>query len=334
MSNKIGYKIKQDHSIVLLIEGKLHTVGKDDINFQVVLDGVKNEDWDSVRRAVSVRQAIADHTDGRVEIFGEEIFIDKKKLPEGISRRVLPVLKANSFNLKPLFRLLENIEANPEAFSRNELYLFLDHNDLPITPDGCFLAYKMVRSDYLDIHSGKIDNSVGRIVSMKREAVDKDRHRTCSQGLHFCSYEYLPKAYYTQDKSRRLMVVKIHPADVVSIPSDYNNSKGRCWKYEVVDELAHFEDSLAKGFTHDHGDVLEKEDESDLAETGDITSDEVLDAREATFDYSKKLDENGVREIRKWLADNWSLAWIAARTGISARQIARIRDGQAWTNVK
>jgi hypothetical protein len=32
------------------------------------------------------------------------------------------------------------------------------------------------------------------------------------------------------------MIVKINPADVVAIPTDYNNQKGRCCRYEVVDE--------------------------------------------------------------------------------------------------
>jgi hypothetical protein len=34
------------------------------------------------------------------------------------------------------------------------------------------------------------------------------------------------------------MILKINPRDVVSIPSDYNNSKGRTCRYEVIDELA------------------------------------------------------------------------------------------------
>ena len=33
------------------------------------------------------------------------------------------------------------------------------------------------------------------------------------------------------------MIVKISPADVVSIPSDYNNAKGRACKYEVIGEI-------------------------------------------------------------------------------------------------
>jgi len=32
------------------------------------------------------------------------------------------------------------------------------------------------------------------------------------------------------------MIVKINPRDVVSIPTDYQDSKGRCCRYEVIDE--------------------------------------------------------------------------------------------------
>jgi hypothetical protein len=33
------------------------------------------------------------------------------------------------------------------------------------------------------------------------------------------------------------MILKINPADVVSIPTDYNGAKGRCCKYEVVGQV-------------------------------------------------------------------------------------------------
>jgi hypothetical protein len=35
----------------------------------------------------------------------------------------------------------------------------------------------------------------------------------------------------------RTVIVKINPADVVSIPSDYNATKGRACRYEVVGEI-------------------------------------------------------------------------------------------------
>jgi len=105
---------------------------------------------------------------------------------------------------------------------------------LPITSDGYFLAYKKVRPDFLDIHSGTMNNAPGQVVEMERNEVDDDQNRTCSAGLHFCSQEYLN---HFGDSTSRTVIVKINPCDVVSIPTDYNNAKGRACRYEVIGEL-------------------------------------------------------------------------------------------------
>ena len=34
-----------------------------------------------------------------------------------------------------------------------------------------------------------------------------------------------------------MVILKINPRDVVSIPTDYNNTKGRTCRYEVVGEV-------------------------------------------------------------------------------------------------
>ena len=44
------------------------------------------------------------------------------------------------------------------------------------------------------------------------------------------------------------MVLKINPADVVSIPTDYNDAKGRACRYEVIDEIGG-EDLVEDAFT-------------------------------------------------------------------------------------
>ena len=33
------------------------------------------------------------------------------------------------------------------------------------------------------------------------------------------------------------MILKINPRDVVSIPADYGDTKGRCCRYQVIGEL-------------------------------------------------------------------------------------------------
>ena len=131
---------------------------------------------------------------------------------------------------------LSNLMSNPSERCRQQLYRFLKSNELPITPDGCFLGYKYVSTDYTDIYSHSFDNSIGSIVEMKRKDVDDDPNVYCSHGLHACSFAYLTNINVF-GRSVRVMVTKINPADVVSIPFDYNNSKIRCCKYEVVDEL-------------------------------------------------------------------------------------------------
>lgn len=132
----------------------------------------------------------------------------------------------------PLLNFLSNLYDNPEFTKHDELYLFLEQGNLPITEDGCFVAYKRVNSDYTSIHDGVTLNAIGTVVEMPRESVNNNRDELCSTGLHFCSYEYLQ--YFNGDK---IVLVKVNPKDVVSIPMDYNNTKGRACRYEVISEL-------------------------------------------------------------------------------------------------
>jgi hypothetical protein len=136
------------------------------------------------------------------------------------------------FPIEPMVNFMENLYQNPSKRSVDELYNFLEKSQLPITPDGHFLAYKKVRANYMDCHTGTMDNSVGKIVEMERNEVDDNKDRTCSAGLHFCSLGYLGHF-----GGERIMIVKINPRDVVSIPSDYNDTKGRACRYEVIGEL-------------------------------------------------------------------------------------------------
>lgn len=153
-----------------------------------------------------------------------------------LTKRLVHMLKRS----KPvlfLARFIENLMQNPSETAIFELYGFLEENNLPITEDGCFLAYKKVLGTYLDTYTETISNKVGEIVEMDRDQVNPDRDQTCSTGLHFASYSYMEVYGRGIGEGYRIMVVKINPKDVVSIPSDYNNAKGRCSRYEVVAEL-------------------------------------------------------------------------------------------------
>jgi hypothetical protein len=138
----------------------------------------------------------------------------------------------NDFPLDGFKLFVQNLAQNPSKDSRKDLYGFLEACTLPLTEDGLFLAYKRVNQDYTDCHSKTFDNHIGKIVEMPREKVNPNRNETCSTGLHVCSRSYL--GHYSGE---RIVVVKVNPKDVVSVPVDYDNAKMRVCRYEVVSEL-------------------------------------------------------------------------------------------------
>jgi hypothetical protein len=189
---------------------------------------------------------------------------------------------------EPLLNFFKNLMDNPSKRAVDELYDFLEAGELPITEDGHFLAFKNVRSNYRDIHSGNFDNSVGKVCEMPRNGVDEDKERTCSYGLHFCSIKYLP--HFSDGENGKTMIVKINPRDVVAIPADYNNTKGRTCRYEVVAEYK--DDWRSKLNRNESG----WDSELYSSDGGDYELDELdeLDENENENDcsYSNDCDEN------------------------------------------
>lgn len=147
-----------------------------------------------------------------------------------ISDRILKMIE-EGFDHKPMLRFLENLYLNPSYRAIKELYNFLKHNHLPITPDGYFLAYKAVKSDFKDKYTGEIDNSVGSTPKMKRYMVDDNANAGCSQGLHVGDISYVTDYATGSDK---IVICKVNPANVVSVPTDSDCKKVRCCEYEVV----------------------------------------------------------------------------------------------------
>ena len=223
--------IIQGNNVTVVIGNTPHTISKTHITYQKVIDAIKANDWDTVRDVIEPKKVVVNYGLGRVSIKGETLYWDNIEFHNAMSTRMVQMLH-DGFSIEPLVLFMENLMDNPSYRSVQELYGFLEKNNLPITPDGYFLAYKRVRDDYTDCHTGTMDNSIGKTVSMERNQVDDDQNNTCSQGLHFCSQGYLKHF-----GGARTIIVKINPRDVVSIPTDYDNSKGRTCKYQVIGEV-------------------------------------------------------------------------------------------------
>jgi hypothetical protein len=194
---------------------------------------------------VTLARNIAQKTHGKVKLTKEGITFRGKSVPAVLSRMAGRTMKATG-RADAWLRFTENFYKNPEARAREELVEFLEKAEqggypIPITDNGCFLAYKAVRTDYKDCHTGTVDNHVGATPMMPRKAVDPDRRNECSRGFHFCSLNYLQSF-----GGGKIMAVEVNPKDVVAIPADYNFSKGRTWKYHVVYELSEKTDETSK----------------------------------------------------------------------------------------
>ncbi len=253
----------QGDKVTVVIGTKPHTIAKSHLMYNKLLQAIKDQDWTLVENIIEPKKAVLNFGNGNIEIEGQKIFWKGIEMHNALTKRLVQMIQED-FPVEPLVNFMENLMQNPSKRAVNELYGFLEKNTLPITPDGCFLAYKKVRQDYRDVHSGTVINkpavyltdedrealaeAAGKVsevtvevtdgdapvtvVSMERNMVDDDQNRTCSAGLHFCSREYL-----NHFGGERIVILKINPRDVVSIPNDYNDSKGRACRYEVIDEI-------------------------------------------------------------------------------------------------
>lgn len=237
----IAYTITPS-SVNLLLHGRMRTLNSTHPNFSAVRDALKNysnygaspELEARIADLVDIPQFIAKVTEGRVKIGDNAVYFDDEEVHGVIAKRLLDML-GQGFNISPLARFLDRLMSNPIPTAADELYLWMEQSELPLTDDGCFLAFKKVKDDYKSYHDGQTDNSIGsKLPLLSEDHYDTDRRRICSSGYHFCSFSYL-HSYYGDEG--RVVICKIAPEDVVSIPRGYNNAKGRAKTYEIIGEV-------------------------------------------------------------------------------------------------
>jgi hypothetical protein len=223
-----------DGNLTLVLNNRAYQVLPDHINYKMILEALPTATADELLDIVDVQKAVATFSDGFIEIKNGQVAYQGEAVHGSISKRILEFM-SKGLPFQPLVNFLNNLMENPSMQSQKELYDFLEHEHLPITEDGYFLAYKAVRSDFKDKYRGTFDNRVGQVVSMQRAKVDDDRARGCSDGLHAGALNYVA-GYGSLESGDKIVIVKINPRDVVSVPSDCNFEKLRTCQYEVVGE--------------------------------------------------------------------------------------------------
>lgn len=229
--------------------GQLYSVSPDHANYKAVCEAIQTDRLDLVPDLCDLRTAVRKWMrtafSGDFKMVGDMLRYKDYTFGLNVTEKALSMIDAGN-NAKPLLNFLAKVCLNPSNVAREELLLFCDANGFMITSEGNIVAYKAVRDDFMDIYSGTKRYMVGDVVSMDRGAVDDRREMTCSRGLHFAAHSY---AKMFGNGRGHMMAVEVDPADVVSIPNDYANQKGRAWKITVVAEL---EDELPKREVYDY----------------------------------------------------------------------------------
>jgi len=288
--------IISETELTVVINGNVYTVYRDDQKFTDAIKYIREKNEKGLIDLLDELKKVSSYiNDANTDIVIDGYEIKYKGVP--VNNYIVGVIfrmKEEGFDISPLVKFLENLLQNPSNRAIKELYGFLEYGRLPITSDGCFLAYKKVSSTFTDIHTNTVDNSIGTTVMMNRQDVDDNCNNTCSTGLHFCSLDYLN---FFGSKSDPVVILKINPKDVVSIPVDYKNTKGRCCKYEVVGLYTQpLTSSVETAYSDDIND--EYEEHLDGEEGYSLMSDEVDDPDEDTlqWEYGAEGSDSVIKE--------------------------------------
>lgn len=185
-----------------------------------------------------------------IAVVGDTVIPNAEDLRDQISH-------ANQYGtdeaLKAFFDRLATVMKN-RSHSAEDILRFKKKSDLPLTNDGCILAYKLLKSRgnpenqehnsiegiCFDVHSGRVPQRVGTYVHVDEELVDRNRHNECSNGLHIARLGYLRG--FGGDKC---FLVKIRPEDIITVPHGDAN-KVRVCGYHILFELNSEEYNKAK----------------------------------------------------------------------------------------
>lgn len=238
------YILTNDGNVSAVVSGQAYSFGKSHPNYDKLISCLKKNNTELFEAYYDIVSHINNYCEGYINCDNGSLSWDGIKMPNMFSDTIIDMIK-QGFPFEPMLNFLDNMSQNPSDHAIVELFDFMQHKNMPITADGCFLAYKAVKNDYKDIYSSTFDNSVGSVCSVPRNSVDNNRDAGCSHGLHVGAIDYA-KSYGGIDldddegggnDGNRLMICKVNPRDVVSVPTDSRFQKLRCCRYEVVAEF-------------------------------------------------------------------------------------------------
>ena len=197
----------------------------------VLVDG----DYIGAIELIDKKELIRKYNTGLLTVENGELRYAGTRIDSRLATRIISDIENGKESYKNLANFMDRAMNNISSKSVDELWDFIAHTDIDINEDGYIVGWKKVTktdsnpdATYVDSYTKKIPNDLGSVVYMPRALVDDNRNETCSQGLHVGSWSYVPSF-----RGDTILRVIVDPADVVSVPKDYNGAKMRVGKYYI-----------------------------------------------------------------------------------------------------
>lgn len=218
-----------NESITVVYEGKSHVVKSGAPQFINLRKAIIENRWEDVPGHLTVTKSIETWSNDKFVIKDNQVTYLGQEIPRDINDRIV-TMATNGEDPTILFNFWERLSKNPSYRSVNQLYTFLKHANIPLTPEGKILTYKSVRQDYKDVHSGQFDNKPGTTNQMPRNQISDDPQKACHEGFHVGAMGYVSRFH----SGGRIVVCEVDPEDVVCVPYDSHSEKMRVCKYVVI----------------------------------------------------------------------------------------------------
>lgn len=219
------------------------------------ITGASAELFSLMSPEAKVRQSIEDsyYLSKSLSLVGGKILFGNEVLEETLASHMLSLLNEDNAPKdekmwRSYVKFLDNLFQNASEDVRKQLFRWMNYenragNAFGITDDGCLVGYKGCKGTVLEPFSsftgnaivdgveinGHIPNKVGSVIQMPRSQVTADPEVGCSYGLHVGTRDY------ATNWAPILILVKVNPRDVVSVPYECDSQKMRVCEYTVLE---------------------------------------------------------------------------------------------------
>lgn len=333
-------------TVILDNGNEILTARNDHPKWERIVDAFKASNENDLISLLSLKSCVEAFSVGQLSVNSTGVTFRGQPMHTVDSARVMAFLR-DGLPYKPLANYMARKMANPSARAISELYNFLEHKNMPITPEGKIIAYKGVQPNFYSVRGnkqtivvqgevnseGQILNAVNSTIEVERSSVDDDFRNGCSFGIHAGSLSY------AKGWGKRVVLVEIDPADVVSVPEDCNCQKLRCCKYKVIGEYTGpmpetFTDEFdAQSNDEDQYDGEEEESECDDC-GGDSTDgcgceDYTMETDPSTEDFKDAVASKCLQILRDHVSTPNDITENCALWTLGMDDIDRIQVGMA-----